>query len=558
MNTRPSRERFGARLLRLRQEPVAGLVAAIVALPDGLAAAAMIGVNPILGLYASTIGPAVGGALSSTQRMLICATSASALTAAEALAGYPAGQREQALSLLVLLVGGTLVAFGFLRAGRMTRFISHAVMIGFLLGVAVALVLNQLPPLLGYRPPPGSPVTDAISLITHLDQVAPQAAATGVIAVGLLLTISATRLRNWAPLIALMMASLAPILFGWNEVPVVGRHGADGLPLPALPRFDLLTPEMVLAALAIAVVISIQAAGVSQTAPNLDGSSADASHDMKAQGAANLVGAFFSAIPVGGSVGQTALNVSLGARTRWAAVSVGFWMLAFIVLIPHLVARVPTPALAGLMVTAGLGAINWKEARSVWRVGGGARWAIVITFVASLATSIPNAIAIGVIVTVVYFVFSSAADVTVLLLRPDKHGHPSEGPPPLRLKSNAVTVLEARGSLFFAGARTLAEHLPKAKGSTAPVVILRLRGYSPAGATLVSVLDQYAGQLRSVGGTLFLSGIGHELEAQLRRTGKPDLVQNVHIVGAEPALGASTHKAVDEALAWLETHRPGD
>lgn len=547
---------IGATFRRLRREPLAGLIAAIVAIPDGLAAAAMVGVNPMLGLYASTVGPIVGGALTSTQRMMICATSASAIAAAEALSGYPAEEREHALALLVLMIGGILAIFGLLRAGRFARFVSHAVMTGFLLGVAAALVLNQLPQLVGYEPPRGNPLWQTFALFAHLNEISLHAALIGGLALVILLLLRPTRLRGWAPLVALLMPTLLHLALGWGDVAVVGRHGEGGLPLPALPHFGLFTPELAGAALAIAVVIAIQAAGVSQGADNLDDSRPSISRDMVAQGAANIAGGLFSAIPAGGSVGQTALNISLGAKSRWAAISAGLWMLAFILLIPHLVALVPMPVLAALMVMAGLGALNWREALAVWRVGGGARMAILVTFVASLLTSIPNAVGVGALVTVAYFLLSSAADVSVLMLEREADGSICETPPPATLGDRTVTVLDVHGSLFFAGARTLSEKLPDPKGAVDPVVILRLRGYSPAGATFISVLDRYAERLTDVGGTLYLSGVGDELAGQLARSGTLDLEHEVHIIGAKPAIGASTKAAAHEALGWLEAHNP--
>ncbi len=556
MKTRssPERSRHGLveGLRRLRNEPVAGLIGAVVALPDGLAAAAMVGVNPVLGLYTSIVAPIVGGALSSTQRMLISATSASAIAAAEALAGYPPGERQQALTLLVLLIGGFLTLFGLLRAGRLTRFVSHAVMTGFLLGVAMALVLDQIPPLLGYTPPSGDPIAQSFALLTHLDGVAPRAATAGGLALAILLLLQRTRWRDWAPLIALVAPSLLVAVLGWSDVATVGRQATAGIPLPQPPRLELISLKLVGSALAIAVVIAIQAAGVSQGAANLDGSRSNVSRDMIAQGAANLAGSLFSAIPAGGSVGQTALNLSLGARGRWSVISAGLWMLAFILLVPHLVARAPMPVLAALMVMAGLSALHWREARSVWRVGGGARLAILATFAASLFTSIPTAVGIGVIVTIAYFVFSSATDIAVSALVRGPDGVREE-PPPATLSSREVTVLEVRGSLFFAGARTLAERLPAPEGAFEPVLILRLRGYSPAGATFIDVLDRYADRLARAGGVLYLSGVGDALSAQLTRAGKLDLGGGVHIVAAQPFLGASTREAVAEALAWLRT-----
>jgi SulP family sulfate permease len=221
----------------------------------------------------------------------------------------------------------------------------------------------------------------------------------------------------------------------------------------------LLTPGLLLSAFALAVVIGVQGAGVSQTVENPDESRISASRDMVAQGAANIASGFFSGIPAGGSVGQTALNVSVGARSRWAGVLSGIWMLVFVLLAPDVVGQVPMAVLAALMILAGLSAIDLREACSIWNTGGAARWAIGVMFLATLVLSVPLAVATGVVLTMVLYVSSSGSDVAVRALIPVGNGRLSEGDPPARLPSRTVTVLEVYGSLFFAGARTLLEAL---------------------------------------------------------------------------------------------------
>jgi len=118
-----------------------------------------------------------------------------------------------------------------------------------------------------------------------------------------------------------------------------------------------------------------------------------------------------------------------------------------------------------------------------------------------------------------------------------------------------VTVLDVDGSLFFAGARTLADALPSPEGAARPVVILRLRGYTNVGATLIEVLDNYADALAAAGGRLYLSGVDQEVDKQLKRAGKLDLDRVVHLIPADDVFGASTEQAVARASAWLgSTH----
>ena len=114
-----------------------------------------------------------------------------------------------------------------------------------------------------------------------------------------------------------------------------------------------------------------------------------------------------------------------------------------------------------------------------------------------------------------------------------------------------MTVLDVYGSLFFAGARTLGEALPSPEGATRPVVVLRLRGRTRVGATLIEVLDDYADALAEVGGRLYLSGVDADVSAQLRHAGKLDLDRAVQLVPAVPVIGASTAQALAHASAWL-------
>lgn len=550
----PAKARRGA----LGRDILAGLINAVVSVPDGLASAALAGVNPVYGLYTSIAAPIGGSLLVSAQLMQVSTTSASALAAAQAIAGYPEDERAPALFLLVVLVGIFLAVFGLLRLGRLVRFVSHAVMTGFLIGVAVVLVLDQLAPLVGFSPRGPNEILQFIDLAAHVEAFNAPTIVTGLLALAIGAGLGRTRLATVSSFVALVVPSLLVALLGWEGVQRVADVSPipRGVPTPAIPDVALLSPALLLSALSVAVVIAIQGAGVSQSVENPDDSPIDPSRDMIAQGAANVAAGLFSGIPAGGSVGQTALNVSAGARSRWAGVLGGVWMVAIVLLVPDLVGRVPMAVLAALMILAGVGAIDIREARSIWDTGGAARLSIVATFLATLVLSVPLAVGVGVALAVVLYLASSASDVAVRALVPTSDGSFAEDAPPRRLPSNAVTVLDVYGSLFFAGARTLAETLPNPRGATRPVVVLRLRGRSRVGATLIDALDTYADDLAAAGGRLYLSGIDDDVAEQLRRTSKLDLGGTVRIVPSEPVLGRSTEHALESARAWLSG--PGD
>lgn len=535
------------------KDVIAGLINAVVSVPDGLASAALVGVNPVYGLYTSIAAPISGSLLTSAQLMQVSTTSASALAAGQAIADYPEGQRDQALFMLVFLIGLFLITFGFLRLGRLVRFVSHSVMTGFLMGVAVVLILDQLAPLLGFNPEGGNEIIQFLNLMANASQFDIPTILIGLLAFAIMIALARTRVSQLASLAALIIPSLLVPLLDLQSVQRVADVSPipRGVPTPMLPDFSMLSADLILAALSIAVIIAVQGAGVSQSVENPDDSPVNPSRDMIAQGTGNVLSGLLMGIPAGGSVGQTALNVSVGARSRWAGVMGGVWMLLIVLLIPGLVGLVPMAVLAALMIVAGVSAIDIREARSIWSTGGAARWSILVTFVATLVLSIPVAVSIGVIVAAILYLMSAASDVKVRAIIPMGNGRFSEEAPPAQLPSNTVTVLTVYGSLYFAGARTLLEALPSPKGAIRPAVVIRLRGRTRVGATLIEVLDSYADDLVEVGGRLYLSGVDEDVSAQLRRAGKFNLEQEVHIVPGDTLIGASTEEAVAHANAWL-------
>ncbi len=544
----------------LRRDTVAALINAVVSVPDGLASAALAGVNPVFGLYTSVAAPTSGSLLASAQLMQISTTSAAALAAGQAVAAYPEPQRAEAMFLLTVLTGLGLVLFSLLRLGRLARFVSHAVMTGFLTGVAVVLVLDQLAPLLGANPTGANELTQFVDLLSRGREFDAPTIAMGVLALALAAGLARTRIATFSSLVALVVPSLLVAAFGWESVALVSDVSVipRGVPLPSIPDLSLVSPALAGSAFAVAAVIAVQGAGVSQSVENPDGRRIDASRDMLAQGVANVAAGMLRGIPAGGSVGQTALNVSLGARSRWAGVLAGVWMLVIVLLVPTLVGEVPMAVLAALMILAGISALDVREAHSIWATGGTARWSIVVTFAATLVFSVPVAVGVGIVLSVVLTLASAASDVRVheVVRLPD--GRFAQAEPPAGLRSEAVVVLEVVGSLFFAGARTLEEALPSPRGSTRPAVVLRVRGRTSAGATLIEVLDEYADDLAEVGGRLYLSGVDERLAAQLRRARKLDVDGTVRLVPAREVLGDSTLEAIEQATAWLASAEPSD
>jgi sulfate permease, SulP family len=535
----------------LRADIMAGLPGAISSVPDGMAAAVLAGVNPVQGLYASFSGRIAGGLSSNTRMMVITTTSAAALATGSALQTVAPAQRPQAVPLLAILVGIVLAAAGIIRLGRYTRFVSHSVMIGFLSGIAVNIVCGQIADLTGAPAQGAFPLAKAVDVLIHPGRINLASLLTGLSALVILLVMARTRLAVVSALIALVIPTVVVVLAGADSVARVGDKGdiPRGIPLPQLPDVRLLSFSLVTGALAIAAIVLVQGAGVAEAAPNSDDLRPNPNQDIIAQGVGNLASGLFRGIAVGGSVGQTALNVSVGGRTRWAAIWSGIWMLVILAIFSGLVRKIAVPTLGAILIFAAISSLQPKEVATIMRTGRTSQVAVITTFATTLFLPVAAAVGIGVALSLLLQLNQEAMDLVVVELVPLGDGRFEEHPSPPALTSHRVTILDVHGSLLYAGTRTLEAHLPNPSGTQSPAVVLRLRGRTSMGATFVKVVADYAGRLADCGGRLYLTGLDPSLIELLHRTGHID--GPVHAFEATPVVGESTQAAYLDAEAWL-------
>ncbi|HKS69318.1 MAG TPA: STAS domain-containing protein, partial [Ktedonobacterales bacterium] len=175
------------------------------------------------------------------------------------------------------------------------------------------------------------------------------------------------------------------------------------------------------------------------------------------------------------------------------------------------------------------------------------------TFVATLFLPIQVAVGIGVVLSAILYLNESSAEISVVQMveRPD--GRIEERKSPKRLPSNQVTMLNVYGALSHAGARTLERLLPSPRDAQRPVVVLRLRGLTTVGATLIDVLATYAEQLQAAHGRLYLAGISDEARDQLAHSDTLHHSRAARIYEATSIVGQSAREAYADARAWLES-----
>ena len=542
----------------LRKDAVAGLVLGVESVPDGLAAGLLAGVNPLAGLYAYLFGTIGGSLFTSSAFMAVQATGAMAIVIADVPAVHSADDPARALFTLSVLTGVVMLAAGFLRLGSMLRFVSNAVMVGFISAVGVNIILGQLANLTGYKAEGANRVVRAVNTLIHPGELHLQSLAIGVVTVALILVLERTRAGPLGLVLAVIVTSASVAVLGWAGVATVGELSEipRALPLPEAPMLRLV-PSLVVPAVSLAFVGLVQGAAISASFPNPDGRYPDASRDFIGQGAANVIAGIFRGMAVGGSMSATSLNRAAGARSRIALMIASVVMAVVIIAFAGLVGHIAMPALAGLLMLVGYRTIKPDDLRSVWKTGAVQKAVLATSFTLTMVIPLQYAVLAGVGLSVILHVVRQSNQVTIKRWRLDPDGNLIEADPPAQLPAGEVVALQPYGSLFFAAAPVLESQLPApAATSLNSVVILRLRGRTDLGTTFMDVLRRYAEALTAASSKLVIVSASERIQEQLRVTGVTDLISPQDIYAGDERVGATLKRAYADATSWIEHNQP--
>ncbi|MEV5650961.1 SulP family inorganic anion transporter [Nocardia sp. NPDC052254] len=365
----------------LRADVVAGLTVWAVLVPEALAYASIAGVPPVVGLYAA-IPSLILYALAGSSRHLIVgpmsATAALSAAIVTPLAGAD-GCRYLALSTALAIATGIAgLLAGLIRLGFVAAFISEPVLKGFIVGLALTIIIGQVPKLLGIGKHDGNFFEQAWGALTRLGDIHWRTFAIGLVSLAIVLG-----LKRWLPLIpgsllAVLVGIGAVALFDLDDkgVVIVG-HIDSGLPGFGLPGgigfgdfVDLLGP-----AVGVLLIGFAEGLGAAKTYAAKAGYQVDANRELLGLGAANLGAGLSSGMVVNGSLSKTAVNGSAGAKTQVSGLVVAALTILTLLFLTGLFEKLPEATLAGVVIAAVIELVDFAALRrlyGVWtrRLGG--------------------------------------------------------------------------------------------------------------------------------------------------------------------------------------------
>jgi high affinity sulfate transporter 1 len=448
----------------LRADVVAGLTAAAVVLPKGMAYATIAGLPVAVGLYTALVPMAIYALLGTSQVLSVSTTTTLAIltgTQLDLVAHGDPARFGPALATLAALVGAALLVARAARLGFVASFVSTPVLTGFKAGIGLVIVLDQVPKLLGVHIHKTGFFRDIVTLATQVPETSLPTLA--VAAATLLALIVMERLwpHSVAPLVAVGGGILASSLLGLaaRGVSTVGLI-PQGLPRFTLPDFGMVE-ELFPGALGIALMSFTETIAAGRAFAGQDDPPLDANRELMATGAANVAGALLGAMPAGGGTSQTAVVRAAGGRSQIASLVTASTALLTMLLLAPILGLLPQATLAAAVIVYSVGLIQPKEFVLIRKVRTMEfRWALVAC-VGVLALGTLKGILVAIITSMISLSIQAAqphvyaigrkrgADV----LRPVSPEHPDDE------TFEGLLIARPEGRIFFMNAESVASQI---------------------------------------------------------------------------------------------------
>ena len=499
----------------LRGDLIAGLTVWAVLVPEALAYASIAGVSPVVGLYAAPGALILYAAFGSSRHLIVGPMAATAALSAAAVGDVAAGKSGvfPALTVTLALTTGLLaLAAGLLRLGFVANFISEPVLKGFIVGLALTIIVGQIPKLLGVSKGDGDFFRQLWHLISHLGQAQWLTVLVGLGSLAVVLVLRRVAPVVPAPLVAVLAGIIAVHAFGLEQhgVEIVG-HITGGLPsfgLPNVPRQDYL--KLAGPAVGVMLVGFAEGLGAAKTYATRNGYRISPNRELIGLGAANLASGLSSGMVVNGSLSKTAVNGSSGARTQVSGLVVAVLTVITLLFLTVLFEDLPEATLAAVVIAALIELVDYRALRSLYRayssrLGNIYGWAARADFIAAVAAmlgvlvfdTLPGLI-IGVADSLLLLLYRvSRPHVAVLGEVPGSGGqwadvavHPEDQTRP------GVTVLRVESGVFFANADHVRAVIDEAASGTGIAAVVLDCGTMPSvNVTAARMLTQLAADL---------------------------------------------------------------
>jgi high affinity sulfate transporter 1 len=530
----------------LRNDLMAGLVLAAILVPQGMAYAELAGLPPVTGLY-TTIACLVGYALVGPSRVLVLGPDSSdtplifAAIAPLVVASDDSTTAIVLAGMLALLVGIIEVGLGVLKLGFVADLLSKEVQVGYMNGLAITIIVSQLPKLCGFSTDADSFIDEVRAFAEGFDERNATAIAIGLATLFILLVLPRVMRTLPAVLVAVVIATVLTALLDL-DVSTVGAL-PEGLPRPSFPWTDLGdVGPLLIAAAGITLVSLTDTIATSSSFAARRGDEVDPNQEMIGIGTANVAAGFFQGFAVSTSGSRTAVAEQAGAKTQVTGLVGALSVALLLVLFPSVLADLPQPALAAVVIAAALSLADLDALVRFWRVRKSALLLSLVTSAGVIFFGVLEGILAAIALSVLLFFQRNWWPFGQLLGRFDDGWHSARGsdagvPPP-----SGVIVFRWEAPLFFANSGMFRQRLRQLVRERRPRwIVLQCEAITDVDITAAEMLERLDLELNAEGIHLAFVQLRARLHDLLSQYGLLGTLDRDHFF-----------HTIDEALAAID------
>jgi len=539
----------------LRHDIVAGLVLTTMLVPVGIAYAVASGVPGIYGLYA-TIVPLLAYALFGPSRILVLGPDSSLAAVILAVVLPLSGGdplRAVALAGMMAVVSGTVcILAGLARLGFITELLSKPIRYGYMNGIALTVLISQLPKLFGFSIEFDGPLKNVSAIVMAvLDGLANWTAFTvGAGTLGVILLLKGSK-RVPGILIAVVGATVvvgALDLAARAGVSVLGSlpQGLPAFAIPWITRADIV--PVLIGGCAVALVSFADTSVLSRVYAARTRSYVDPNQEMVGLGVANLAAGFFQGFPISSSSSRTPVAEAAGSRTQLTGVVGALTVALLLVVAPDLLQNLPSSALAAVVIASAIGLIEVTDLGRIFRIQ---RWEFWLSIVCTVGVAVLGAIpgiGLAIVIAVIEFLWDGWRPYSAVLGRAEgvKGYHDIKRYPDARLIPGLV-LFRWDAPLFFANAELFHDRvLDAVAASPTPVrwLVVAAEPVTSVDVTSADMLAELDETLHAAGIELCVAQMKDPVKDKLKRFG---LFARLGETAFFPTMGAAVS-------SYLETH----
>jgi SulP family sulfate permease len=544
-----------------RRDLFAGVTVAAVAVPQAMAYASIFGMPVQYGLYTAIVMTAVGALFDSSKQLINGPTNAISIAMLSALALAPTEQRVPVAILMAALIGVMQTGITLLRLGDLSRYISHAVIVGFTAGASVLLVLDQLKNVLGL---PAKGAQDDhfvtrfwLTMTSGAGVHAPTLlVASGTIAVALTLRGVNRRFRLALPELLLAIAATGACVWYW-DLAADGVKLIDKVPrnLPhfAAPTWNwTLVRQLAPSALAVGMLGLLEAIAMAKSIAAKTGQKLDVNQQCLSEGLANLTGSFFQCFPGSGSLTRSYINHQAGAATQWSGVICAGMVALTVLALAPLAQFIPKAALAGVLMVTATRMIDLPGLKYHWRATRFDAIIVAATALSAVLVSVEFCILVGTVMSFLMYVPRAARVEMTELVMADAHQirerNPGDPACPL------IKIYNFEGELFFGSGPEFESHLEAIEeqlDGDVRVLVLRVKHLRNPDAVCMHLLKEFVDRIDARGIALCLSGVRDGFYTTLSKVGIVEQLGADRVFREVPQVWTSTTAAIEWAHAQL-------